>query len=181
MVALLPSSQVVPGSGPLGQRSSASQVPSPSASANVPAHWQLASYTSPVVQASLSLHAVPGTAGPPGTPSQSLSSKVPVHWQSRPITSLMVALLPSSQVVPGSGPLGQRSFASQVPSPSASWKMWDTPAIASQASNVQGSPSSTSTGVPTQVQLASITSPVVQTVPSSQGVPGSGPPGHRSK
>src|SRR5690606_32261880 len=166
---------------PPGQPSLASQVPSPSASwkmldtpaigaqlsagqgspssgstAVPPPQLQLASNTSPMVQAFRSSQAAPG-----------VQSRTPTQVQSSWITSPLVAPLPSSQVVPGSGPPGQPSFASQVPSPSASWKMLDTPLTGSQLSSVQGSPSSGSTAVPpAQLQLASNTSPVVQALRS---------------
>src|SRR5436190_9155664 len=61
LVPALPSLHAVPGSGPPGQRSLASQVPSLSASAKVPAQVQFAPTTSFTVQALLSLHAWPGT------------------------------------------------------------------------------------------------------------------------
>lgn len=59
IVMASPSSHEVPGSGPSGHRSSASQVPSRSESWNVPLHTQSSATRSSTVHASLSLQLSP--------------------------------------------------------------------------------------------------------------------------
>src|SRR5688572_30072885 len=67
--------------GSLGQPSLALHVPSPSVSSNVPAQVHPALHTSLIVQALLSLHAVPGIAVPPNTPWQSIGRKFNRRWR----------------------------------------------------------------------------------------------------
>ena len=173
-----------------GQISSASQTPSLSESAKVPAQLQSVSSISFVVQALPSLQAAPGVlqlSQPSGVPSPSLSTlsskpgqislasqtpslsesaKVPAQLQSVSSISLVVQALPSLQAAPG---VLQLSQPSGVPSPSVS-TLSSKPRQISLASQTPSL--SESAKVPTQLQAASSTSLIVQASPSSQAAPG---------
>ena len=180
-------------SSPPRQISSASQTPSLSASAKVPAQLQLASMTSFVVHATPSSQELPVVllsqvsqksgvpslsestlSSPPGqissasqTPSLSASWKVPEQLQLASMTSFVVHALPSSQEFPVVL-LSQVSQKSGVPSLSES-TLSSPPGQISSASQTPSL--SASAKVPAQLQLASMTSFVVHGSPSVQELP----------
>lgn len=148
------------------QSSAVHGLPSSTQLVGAPWHAPVASHWSALVQASESLHAVPTEGVCPHAPEgahasavQALPSShatVPVHVRlvdELTHTSFVVQLRPSSQIAPG---VGENVH----------------PAVVSQASAVQGSPSLHVRGVPPlQAALASHVVLSVQALPSSQLAP----------